>query len=400
MNETRRNDCPVCASSQVETFIELTGMPVFCNVHWSDRTAALAAPRGDIELAFCRQCGHVFNRTFRAELLDYDADYDNSLHYSPRFQEYAEDLARDLVERHDLHGKQLLEIACGKGDFLRLLCSLGDNRGTGFDPSYEPEREGDPDPDGLTFVRDYYGEKYADLQADFIYFRHALEHFPAPTRFLSDLRRTIGTRTETVVFCEVPNALFTLKDLSIWDIIYEHPSYFGAESLAYAFRLAGFEVQRVAETFAGQFLIGEAVPAAPTSAADGNPALIAATDGLDQLAAQVEKFTASYAELLATWRSRLATWRQEGRRCVVWGGGSKGVMFLNLLAAETDLAYIVDINPHKQNKYVAGSGQRIVAPEFLADYRPDVVIVMNPVYRAEIARTLQSLQVPAEIHDV
>jgi len=44
----------------------------------------------------------------------------------------------------------------------------------------------------------------------------------------------------------------------------------------------------------------------------------------------------------------------------------------------------VDINPRKQGMYVAGTGQKIVPPEFLRDYQPDVVIVMNPIYEGEI----------------
>ena len=49
---------------------------------------------------------------------------------------------------------------------------------------------------------------------------------------------------------------------------------------------------------------------------------------------------------------------------------------------------VVDINPHKQGKHLAGTGQRIVAPAALADDPPDLVVVMNPIYRDEIAADL------------
>jgi siroheme synthase len=49
---------------------------------------------------------------------------------------------------------------------------------------------------------------------------------------------------------------------------------------------------------------------------------------------------------------------------------------------------VVDINPHKQDKHLAGTGQRIVPPENLIENPPDVVIVMNPIYRDEIAADL------------
>jgi hypothetical protein len=46
---------------------------------------------------------------------------------------------------------------------------------------------------------------------------------------------------------------------------------------------------------------------------------------------------------------------------------------------------------------MAGTGQQIVAPDFLTDYRPDLVLVMNPVYRAEIQRDLESRGLSPEL---
>ncbi len=57
----------------------------------------------------------------------------------------------------------------------------------------------------------------------------------------------------------------------------------------------------------------------------------------------------------------------------------------------------VDINPHKQGTYIAGTGQEIVAPEFLRGYHPHVVIVMNPIYRQEIEQDLRRIGLAAEV---
>ena len=40
---------------------------------------------------------------------------------------------------------------------------------------------------------------------------------------------------------------------------------------------------------------------------------------------------------------------------------------------------------------MAGTGQKIVAPSFLKDYRPDYVIVTNPVYLNEIKDDIGTL---------
>jgi hypothetical protein len=47
--------------------------------------------------------------------------------------------------------------------------------------------------------------------------------------------------------------------------------------------------------------------------------------------------------------------------------------------------------------FVAGTGARIVPPEFLSEYRPDVVVVVNPSYEQEIRTRLGELGVEAEL---
>jgi hypothetical protein len=373
--------CTVCGSSNVIPLIDIAGLPAFSNVLWHTRQDALNAPRGDIRLKFCLDCGHLFNASFEPSLADYAQDYDNSLHFSERFQAYASALADHLIERYQLRGKDIIEIGSGQGDFLKLLCLRGGNRGMGFDPSTArvPDiHTGDSD---VVFVQDYYSERYAECAADFICCRHVLEHIDDPIDFIRRLRRNIGNRTKTIVYIEVPNALFILRDLSIWDIIYEHCSYFCRSSLTKAFASSGFRTCDTDETYDGQFLFVEAlpVPGAVPSAPD-------ASNDAERPVTYVPSFAAAYQAKIDAWQDRLVTWRTHDRRVVVWGAGSKGTSFLNTLKTSHQIEYVVDINPRKQGKFIAGTGQSIVPPDFLRDYRPDVVVVMNQNYEAEIRR--------------
>lgn len=384
--------CLVCGLMDVEILISVDEAPVHCNLLWTTRESALSVPRGEIRLGFCRHCGHIFNLAFDPELVHYTGDYENSLHFSPRFQAYAESLAARLIERYGLRDKDIIEIGSGKGEFLTLLCELGGNRGVGFDPSYVPGQDHEVSTGQIAFVEDFYSERHASYPADFICSRHVLEHIADPVGFLTMLRRTIGGRSIDAVFFEVPNGLCTLRDLAIWDIIYEHCSYFSPSSLSYAFRSSGFEVCELDETFDGQFLGIDALPGDGVGGCGGD-----GRNGLDELSGEVEAFADQHRRKVEAWRNRLAEMAHAGQRAVVWGGGSKGVTFLNLLQVREQIPYVVDINPRKQGMYVAGSGQQIVPPEFLWGYRPDVVIVMNEIYRSEIARTAASLGLAADL---
>ncbi len=381
--------CTVCGGADLRPVIEIPRVPVHCNLLWERREEALAAPRGDIDLVFCPRCGHLFNRAFAPHLTAYSQAYENSLHYSPRFQAYADDLAHRLTERYGLRGKRVIEIGSGQGDFLRALIRLGVEQGIGFDPAYTPA-PGDEDlGESLVVVPDFYSADHADRDADLIYSRHVLEHVEAPTEFLRAIRQAIGER-RTPLFCEVPNALFILRDLSVWDVIYEHPSYFSPGSLAQAFRAAGFRVESLEEAFEAQFLWADGQPA---PAAEPTPEGPRPRD----LERFVGAFGAHYTERLATWRGRMAELAGASRRVVVWGVGSKGVTFLNALGPDAPIDCVVDINPRKEGMYVAGTGQRIIAPEALREVRPDVIIIMNPAYREEIGRQAEALGLECRI---
>ncbi|MCB9140390.1 MAG: methyltransferase domain-containing protein [Caldilineaceae bacterium] len=384
--------CPVCHSHAVDVFAEVPNVPVLCNILWPSREEAQSVARVDVRLGFCPNCGHVFNPDFDLSLMDYSQVYENSLHFSPRFQQYADDLARDLVVRHDLYDKHIIEIGSGKGDFLEMLCELGNNQGIGFDPSYIPGETARSATKQIEFIQDFYSERYTDRRADFICCRHTLEHIPDPVAFMQMVRRTIGQQN-TAVFFEVPNGLYTLQDMAIWDIIYEHCSYFTKYSLAYLFESSGFEVTDVRTTFGGQYLCIEARPKNDfivTSAANWNQPR--------EIAENVRDFSNRYRAKRSQDQMMLSALADSGRQAVIWGSGSKGITFLNMLPEAEIIHYAVDINPRKQGMYITGPGQLIVAPEFLSDYAPDAVIVMNPLYTEEIRTTLEGMGLNADLY--
>lgn len=384
--------CPVCGSLDISIFIEIPQVPVYCNVLWSTREAAIHATRADLRLGFCRTCGHIYNYAFNPANMDYTLDYENSLHFSPRFQEYARSLAARLIKRHNLYGKDIIEIGCGSGDFLKLLCDAGGTKGVGFDPSFDPKRSNVADDSRITFIRDFYSERYAHYTADLICSRHVLEHMQSPREFLISVRQTIGHRSDTILFFEVPNALFTLKDLGIWDLLYEHCSYFSPNSFLRVFCSSGFEVFDFHEVFGSQFLCIEAKPGK-----DGNASEQFRKDDTAEIETYVSAFEKNYTSKLDIWKQKLNETVNQGKRVVIWGGGSKGVTFANVLRTESQIDYIVDINPHKHWKYVPGTGQRIVPPEYIQKYNPDLIIVMNPVYFQEIQQKTITMNVTAQV---
>jgi 2-polyprenyl-3-methyl-5-hydroxy-6-metoxy-1,4-benzoquinol methylase len=407
---------PICPESEVLRLLEMQDVPVFCNVLWPSRDEALNVSRGTIRLGYFPACGHVYNLDFDSSLLDYNQQYENSLHFSPTFQQFATELAQGLVGRYNLRGKRIMEIGAGKGDFLLMLCEIGGNLGWGFDASYVPDEARTAE--NVTFIQAFDFEQHPGHNADLIVCRHVLEHIEDPDAFVAKVRRMVGGRKDTVVFFEVPNSLWTLRQLGIWDIIYEHCSYFSPQSLAAIFERNGFEVLALNEVFGGQFLTIEAVASGKWQVAGGGGTEEQRSRGaeekwavgsersavggrlwkaLPQVMADALAFSDNYRRKRDAWRQKLEALAAENRNAVVWGAGSKGVTFMNALNASDAIEYVVDINPRKQGKYVSGTGQEIVSPQFLRTYRPEVVIIMNANYRDEIGRMLEGVGVKAEL---
>jgi hypothetical protein len=199
-----------------------------------------------------------------------------------------------------------------------------------------------------------------------------------------------------IALFELPDSLRVLREAAFWDIYYEHCSYFTIGSLARLFRREGFEVLDTALDYDGQYILLEARTVAPGAESLATPR----EDSVEEVGAAVDGFVVGYEAKVRAMKEALVQVRRQGRRAVIWGGGSKGVAYFNTLHVSDEIQFAVDINPRKHGKFMAGTGQEIVAPDFLREYRPDVVIAMNPIYVDEIRRDLNALGLEPELQAV
>jgi hypothetical protein len=187
-----------------------------------------------------------------------------------------------------------------------------------------------------------------------------------------------------MVLFDLPDVVRVLREAAFWDIYYEHCSYFSPGSLARLFRRSGFDVLELELDYDDQYIVLEARPG---TGARRHP-LEEPVDSLERL---VGGFGRTLARTRGRWVSELRSTRADGGTAVVWGAGSKAVAFLTSLGADVDVAAAVDINPHKQRMYIAGTGHEVLAPESLRELRPDLVVAMNSIYVDEIRDQLHAL---------
>ena len=385
--------CPNCISSGCcHPFYEVRRVPTNSCLLVEDRARALDFPTGDIVLAVCETCGFIFNAAWDQQRTVYSDQYEETQGFSATFNTFNRALAEELVDRYDIRGKTVLEIGCGKGEFLSVICDLGKNRGIGYDPSFVPERQHSGQ--NIRFVREFFTENTKEVAPDVLCCKMTLEHIGQTHRFLDSVRAVVN-RKDSIVFFQVPAVDRILKEGAFWDVYYEHCSYFSAASLAHLFTGTGFRVQRSWTGYDDQYLMIVTNPTEhETDSAPGGTGDVAA------IVRTTASFAAAVTRSRAAWLRRLHNWAATGQRTVLWGSGSKAVAFLTTLEVHDEIEHVVDINPYRVGKFLPTTGQRIEAPVFLQEYRPDNVVIMNPIYRDEVEQELARQRCEPKVYTI
>jgi ubiquinone/menaquinone biosynthesis C-methylase UbiE len=379
----------------VFTFLERDRVPVHQNLLAESREGALAAPTGKLSMCICRVCGFVYNETFDLRRMSYDARYDNTQTCSPEFEHYVNSLVSHLVEDSGVRGKTVVEVGCGKGDFIRRLVEYpgSDITGYGFDPTYVgPDvRNGGR----LRFERRFYDGDAASVPADVVVCRHVIEHVPEPLQLLRAVRRAVSSRPHALICFETPSVEWILERQVVWDFFYEHCSIFTPESLTRAFQLSGFDVNSVTPVFGDQYMWLEATPAESSGAQsyDASP-----------LIALAERFAEAASQLQEKWLGaldRAARSAPNGRgRIGVWGAGAKGVTFANLVDRGAAAVHcFIEVNPAKQGKFIPGTGHRVIGPRQIDAEGLTSILVLNPNYMEEMREYLKAAASSAVLID-
>lgn len=326
-------------------------LPVLQNRTFATAELARACGAADVVLVQDEATGLVYNQAFDVSKLVYDADYQNEQAHSPHFQRHLD--AVEGVLAQFFAGRSLVEVGCGKGYFLEMLCDRG-YAVTGVDPSYEGQSE---------HVICAPFSRELNIRADGVILRHVLEHIADPCAFLREIAEA---NAGGLIYIEVPCFDWIIDRMAWFDVFYEHVNYFRLDD----FRRMFGTVLESGRLFGGQYLYVVAdLATLRTPGNDYEPVqLPAAFQAGAQLAAQA---------LLA----------QPQRRVAVWGASSKGVIYsLFLQRAGVPVDHVVDINPDKQGRFLPLSGICVSSPAQLLEAHPEgaLILVMNSNYLSEI----------------
>ena len=355
--------------------------PVLNNVVYDSPKQARSCVTGMVRLVQCHECGLVFNADFDKDIVVYDKSYDNVRDCSSVYNRYLVFIA-ELCSSSLTHDSTVLEIGCGKGDFLRRLFDVTGCMAVGYDSVYE----GEDDYKGRVFFhRSYFRPENDGTHYDMLILRHVLEHVERPYDFMRNLCAGVSLKDNARLLIEVPDFEWILKNRTFYDITYEHCNYFFRETLSDLMGWLGFANENIRNGFGKQYLLMHGIHTGEKPGRKPDYSF----------PAHEELFEGFHRTKLML----MEKIRQADNVCV-WGASGKGVVFLSDLSENVlgRVSYVVDINAAKQGKFLPVSGKRVDPPAVLKQAGDGLlVIVMNGVYEGEIRSELDGMGVQASV---
>lgn len=367
--------CPGCGSTRLSASWRIARQPAILNYRFTSATAASRVARRNLCLAQCAGCGLIFNASFDSDAVPYDSNYENRQCCSPAFQEHLRVVADSLLAKYHLLGGRILEVGCGKGDFLKLLCARAKATGVGYDTSYEGASS--ISKGRVLFHRCYVMARDIRKTFDAIICRHVVEHVGDIGKFLRELHDIAAAADDPVTVIETPAFEWIAKHGCFWDVFYEHCNYFTLPCLAHLCEQAGFRIVRQRLVFGGQYQLLE------LKVRRGRPGKLRQPSISVRLATFARKADAMLQRMEIRLRRHGAA-----RGWAIWGAGAKGVALANRLQ-HWPPRFVIDSNTAKQGCFVPGSRTPIIAPDDPRIRGLELILIVNPNYAAEIAFTLR-----------
>lgn len=370
--------CPCCGSANAVKIARTLPMPVNACTLTSSALLSQASPKRPIDLVGCNDCTFMWNHSFDPDLLRYDISYEGTQIHSPHFRTYLEETARSWLEVLGPQAKTIFEVGCGQGEFLDVLARQSSAQMSGCDPAYRgaADRRVTIQPDVLTEAD---GHKY-----DAVINRMTLEHIADPYRFMESMATCVAD--EGCLITQVPNAARMIENTLYCDLIYEHVNYFNAFALIKMMERVGFQSNHCELSYDNQHLTVFSYRA---------PGHFDTADTWQK--PDMQAFLVASNAFADMWDGQLSNDWHAGRQVFVWGAGSRATTFLNVLPNPDLVTGVIDINPRRNGTFVQGTDRQTRLPQALCGVKGAKIIVMNPIYKAEIQTTLDALGVDAEL---
>ena len=351
----------ICCKGSLKELMNIKNMPA--SAQDIPLESELNSDKGiEVSLCVCEDCGLV---QLENDPVYYYKDVIRAGGYSTTMEKLRKSQYAKFIEFASLKGKKILEVGCGRGEFLGML---SDFPVQGFGTEHKPELVEIARKSGLNVDCDFpdsEDHKFKNAPFDAFMSFNFLEHQPHPRTYLKAIYNNLADDGYGLI--TVPSFEYILEQKSFYEIIPDHIAYYTFESLTHLLNICGFEVlekERINRDTLSVIVRKRALP-------DISGIIEKKNDIADDVFTTVEKYSKS-------------------GKVAIWGASHQGFTLCATTGIAKFVDCIIDSAPFKQGRYAPASHIPIISPEKARERKFSAIIIVAPGYTDEICKIVKA----------
>jgi len=352
-----------------------------------------------LRVLVCENCWLVQTEDFTKADDLFDKDYAYFSSFSTSLLKQTKQFVHDIVERFSLDkNSHLIEVAANDGYLLQYVKEKNIPC-LGIEPTNSTAKAARAK--GIDVIEEFFGVKLAqqlnnkDKQADFTIANNVLAHVPDINDFVSGFSKIL--KPNGVSSFEFTHVLKIINK-NLFDTIYhEHFSYLSLTTLENIFKENGLQIFDVEELTTQGGSLRLFAQRSDTGVRKVTKNVIEVRKNEAQAGINSPNLYKEFQLQTNIIKDELLNFlikaKQDNKKVIAYGAAAKGNTLLNYAGIRPDLvAYVVDKNLEKQNKYMPGSRIPIKDEDFLKNDKPDFVLILPWNLKSEIIKQLEYIK--------
>ncbi len=387
-------NCRFCSKKLTSEFLDLVSAPP-SNSFLTREQLNEPEVYYPLKIFVCDSCFLVQIDEYKKSMDIFDSGYVYFSSFSSTWLTHAKKYAMMMIEKFGYDQNSLIiEIASNDGYLLQYFQEQG-IPSLGIEPAVATATEARKK--GIETIVDFFGKGIANRlarqnkKADLLIGNNVLAHVPNLNDFVAGLK--IVLKPAGVVTMEFPHLMHLIADGQFDTIYHEHYSYLSFLTVRSIFLTHGLDLFDVEElpTHGGSIRIFAKHMEDQTKSVSDNVSSLMKKErsaGLHMIS-YYKNFQSKAAQVKYGLLKFLIEQKEKGRKVVAYGAAAKGNTLFNFCGIGEDLvAFVVDMSPHKQGKYLPGSHIPVVSEEEMKRYKPDYVLILPWNIKEEIMTQL------------
>ena len=316
----------------------------------------------EVSLCVCEDCGLV---QLKNDAVYYYRDVIRAGGYSTTMEALRKSQYKHFIEFASLEGKKIIEVGCGRGEFLGMLLDFPVE---GYGTEHKKDLVEIAKKAGLR-VDEHFPESedhiFKNGPFDAFMSFNFLEHQPQPRTYLKAIYNNLCGEGYGLI--TVPSFEYIMEQNSFYEIIPDHIAYYSFESLTHLLNICGFEV--LEKDMVNRDTISMIVKKRKL------PDIGGIISKKNDIATEVVETVKKYAK---------------AGKIAIWGASHQGFTLCATTGIADYVDCIIDSAPFKQGKYAPASHIPIISPDEARKRKLEAIIIVAPGYTNEIANIIKT----------